>query len=595
MHVRTKAVADWKRGGRTGSSGLVLLIVMLLGGWGQPVLAAKSADSLGRGMLSTISNLEVGVTNTAPPDIFQPVVSLAKGLNGPDGIARDAATGEIFISEENTAIIYRIKPNGSKQAVIDSTTPVFEMRGDSREEVRGLRSPEGIALDGKGNLYVVEDVPGGRLLSFSLKQKPGTSRAGGQVVPIPLENNRIAWESIAVGPAGELLLAGSTVESMLGDSIPGDLFRGVILYCDDKGDWWMPLNHAMASYSAACFSPNGDFAFFASEVPGTIGCLDLRSHFLRTRLSDRPFHSPEGMCALGGGAVLVAEEGGKIFWWDPNSDTVQLLYDNASTIETVYWDEASRRLLVTDDQKGELLALEMKMGLDFRSASGKAKDIPFEERSTPVEMIPDRCPEYLADVLKLGGYDSDKMEGRLSFRDFAKRYCLVAIDAETQLMPKHKPVEDPIKRIQFVIVAPYLIGYQEGELIWSSSGFTVVKESGQIVKTELVKRQVIHGDLLECRFTPVGGQNIALPVPFSARINNDGYVSVNFMGMGVVADFYLVLDTSEPDRSVMVVIQPDGFVQQYQVKLPANKDASHWVVALERKGPDSWRSLSLKK
>ena len=64
--------------------------------------------------------------------------------------------------------------------------------------------------------------------------------------------------------------------------------------------------------------------------------------------------------------------------------------------------------------------------------------------------------------------------------------------------------------------------------------------------------------------------------------------------MGVMADFYLVLDTSDPDKSVMVVIQPDGFVQQYEVRLPPKKDRSHWVVALERQGPDAWKKLSFK-
>ena len=38
-----------------------------------------------------------------------------------------------------------------------------------------------------------------------------------------------------------------------------------------------------------------------------------------------------------------------------------------------------------------------------------------------------------------------------------------------------------------------------------------VKKSGEKETTRLVSRSVIHGDLMECRFTPVGGQEIALP------------------------------------------------------------------------------------
>ena len=534
-----------------------------------------------------------------PPEIFGQISAAAKGFHGPDGIACDEESGDIYVSEENAATIVRIKPDGSKQVVFDSSTPLYEEQESSRKKVPGLRSPEGLALDGKGRLYVVEDVPGGRLISFDVKERPANSRPSGKIVPLPIEESRFAWESIDVGPAGELLLAGSTMESVLSEfeqeGVFGLFFRGAVLYRDAQGAWWMPLNHAMASYSAVCFSPDGNYAFFACEVPGDVGCMDLRSHKLRTYFASKTFQSPEGLCPLPDGSALVAEESGKIYRLDPMVDAVQLLYDNKSTIESVHWDGAHHRLLATDDQKGTLVALELKPGLDFRSSfglfPGMIRDIPFEEQSTPVEMIPERCPDYLAKVLKLGGYDPFQKDKEIEFRDFARKYCLVAIDAEATLFTDDQAVEDPIKRIQFVIVAPYLVGVQEGELIWSSSGFTAVKESGQIMKTELAQRQVIQGDLMESRFLPIGGQKIALPMPFSARINSDGIASINFMGMGVTPNFFLVLNTVEPNQSVMVVMQPDQRPQQYKLRLPAKRDIHHWVIALERKEPEVWQRL----
>lgn len=535
--------------------------------------------------------------NPDPQNIFGRVAELAKGLRGPDGIACDPESGNVYVAEENAAAIVCVKRNGAKQVLFDGSTPLYETRGGVSRKVAGLRSPEGLALDANGTLYVVEDVPGGRLISFPAGGKAQASPRG-TVIPLPIENSRYAWESVDVGPGGELLVAGSTMESYIGEvgkeGLFG-LFRGAVLYRDVGGDWWMPLNHAMASYSAACFSSDGSLAFFACEVSGAVGCLDLRTHTVRTWHAGKTFHAPEGLCALPGGSVLLVEEGGGVFWLDPTTDAAQLVYDYPGTLETVRWDGANRRLLATDDQHGRIVAIEQKVGMGFRPAAGTVRDIPFEEHSTSVGMIPDRCPDYLAKVLKLGGYDAGREGEAFAFRKFAQKYCLIAIDAETELLSGHKPVEDPIRRIQFMIVAPYLIGYQEGELIWSSSGFTVVKASGETVKTGLVKRQIVHGDLLESRFTPIGGQTIALPMPFSARVNVDGLVSVNFMGMGVTPDFYLVLDTAEPDQSVMVVIQPDGFVQQYEVRLPGDRDRTHWVVALERREPDAWKSLSAKK
>ena len=534
----------------------------------------------------------------ALPKIFREVSTVAKGLRGPDGIAVDPETGNVYVSEENAATIVCIKPNGAKQVVLDSSTPVYEKRGTSRKIAPGLRSPEGVALGGKGILYVVEDIPGGRLISFNLMEKERNPHPVGTVVPIPIENSRFAWESVDVGPAGELLVAGSTMEAVAYDGRnegPLSLFRGTILYRDAQGGWWMPLNDSMTSYSAACFSADGNYAFFACEFSGDVGCLDLRTHNVRTFRSKKIFHSPEGLCVLPGGSALVVEEAGKIYRLDPTTDTLQLLFDNQGTIESALWDAARGRLLVTDDQHGLLLSLELKQGLSFRSSIGTIQDILFEDQSTLVEMIPDQCPGYLAKVLKLGGYDPRKEGAAVTFHQFAEKYCLVAIDAEASLLTPDSAIEDPIKRIQFVIVAPYLIGVKEGELIWSSSGFTAVKKSGQNLKTELVQRQVIHGDLMESRFTPVGGQTIALPMPFSARINSDGFVSVNFMGMGVMPDFFLELNSVDPDQSVMVVMYPNDKPQQYALKLPCNRNSSHWVIALERKDPDVWRNLSGKR
>lgn len=532
----------------------------------------------------------------ARQSIFGQTSVLAKNLRGPDGLALDRRTGALYVSEENAATIVRIASNGSRQVVIDGTTPVFEEQGRSRTKTIGLRSPEGIAWDGAERLYVVEDVPGGRLIAFEFSGKPGPAGAAGTVVALPLPNHRFAWESIDVGPAGELLLAGSTLEALGRDPDAGGLLglvRGAILYRNVQGEWWLPLNDSLASYSAARFSPDGQFAFFADEASGDVGCLDLRTRNVRTFRSARRFRAPEGLHALAGGTALVAEESGAIYRWDPTTDTFQAIHENPGTVESVLWDGKQQRLLVADDQNGTVHALELKPGLSFREAIGTLLDIRFEDQSTPVEMIPERCPAYLAKVLKLGGFDPYRKDGKVTFEDFARKYCMVAIDADAEQLDPAAAIADPIEHIQFVIVAPYLIGVKEGELIWSSSGFTAVKASGQEWKTELVQRQVVHGDLMESRFTPVGGQTIALPMPFSARINSDGFVTVHFMGMGVMPDFLLEMNVVDPDQSVMVVMPLDGDPEQYRIALPSRRNRNHWVVALERKAPDVWRRLSL--
>ncbi|MDD2240180.1 MAG: hypothetical protein PHI93_05915 [Kiritimatiellae bacterium] len=584
------------------SSGLVRRGARHLGLWwvrlgvvGVFLVGAGQALGLSEAPVGTLSpvlpHVDLISTNLPETSPFQVPEVVAQGFHSPDGIALEPTSGDIYLSDEDASSIYRIQPDGTKREIVNSHTRIYEGDGRFRQEVAGLRTPEGLALDGQGQLYVVEDYPGGRLLVFDTHQASRRRRLEGEVVPIPLPNNPVAWESVDVGPKGEILLAGSTVEYVTHRESQGTVFMGVVLYRDAQGEWWMLLNHPMTSYSAASFSADGNFALIAAEIPGFVGCVDLRTKLVRTFLWDMTFRSPEGIGRLSGGAFMVTEESGRIYQVDPTSGSIQLLYEHTSTVESVLWDTRGRRMLITDDQHGQLVAVALHDNAYLTPAKGTIADIPFQEESTPVDMVPRQCPPYLAQVLKLGGYDPQVARGGVEFRDFAKRYCMVAIDATVQLMPGHTPVDDPIERIQFVVIAPYLMGYREGELLWSSSGFTVVLASGRTIKTELVKRQVLHGDLMEVRFTPVGGSSIALPMPFSARINSEGHVAVNFLGMGVMADFYLVLDSTNPGNSLMVVVQPDGFVHQYLLSLPHKKNRAHWVIALERQGPDTWKSL----
>jgi sugar lactone lactonase YvrE len=532
-----------------------------------------------------------------PLEIIGSVSAVAQGLRSPDGIARDAESGDIYVSEEDQATIVRIKPDGSRHILFTQSTPVYEEIGSIRKKVTGLRSPEGLALDKEGRLYVVEDIPGGRLISFNIREPALKSYPCGKVVPIPMEDSRFAWESVDVGPQGELLVAGSTMESFLSEPENGGLlglFRGAILYRDAHGKWWMPLNASMISYSAVCFSKDGHIAFFAGEIPGVVGCLDLRTHNLRTYYSDIPLHSPEGLCALPDGSVLVAEEGGKIFRWDPMIDTIQQTFENVGRLESIYWDGAHRRLLATDDHLGDLLSLELKADMDFVPPQ-VSSEILFESQYVTAEMIPEECPSFLKGVLKIGGYDPSQAGSNLAFQAFARQYSLVAVDAEAMLISSANPGVDPIKRVQFVIVAPYLIGSQGGKFIWSSSGFVAVMKSGRVVKTQLVQREVIRGDIMECLFTPMGGQQLALPIPISSRIDTDGVVSIHFMGMGVTPDYLVLLNTATPETSFLLVMQPEEKPQLYAINLPPKHDRRHWVIALQHKVPAVWRDLSAEK
>ena len=227
-------------------------------------LAAETADAKAPGGFAVESLFffffaDPAVSNPPPVEVIQRTTVLAQGLRGPDGIAMQVDSGGLYVAMEEANAIVRIQPDGSRKVVYDNSTPIFELddKGNAKKRAGGLRSPEGLALDKDGILYVVEDVPGGRLISFNTRERSWRGSRG-NVIPFPVENSRFAWEAVDVGPAGELLIAGSTMESFIQDAGQEGmlgLFWGAVLYRDAEGNWWMPLHLPMVSYSAACFAP----------------------------------------------------------------------------------------------------------------------------------------------------------------------------------------------------------------------------------------------------------------------------------------------------------------------------------------------------
>jgi len=98
---------------------------------------------------STLAVSAFGVGDPIPRIQCQPgytATLYAQGLASPDGLAFDPS-GVLYVAEEEAGRVSRIEPGGSITTVIS-----------------GLASPEGIAFDTIGNLYVVEDTQAGRVV-----------------------------------------------------------------------------------------------------------------------------------------------------------------------------------------------------------------------------------------------------------------------------------------------------------------------------------------------------------------------------------------------------------------------------------------------
>jgi len=540
--------------------------------------------------------------------------TLIKKLNAPDGIDIEPMTGSIYITEEDAAQVVRVDTDGQRTIIIDAKTAVFEQRGTEQVAVQGLRSPEGIAFGQAGKVYIVEDIPGGRLIEFSLPEYSlNETQVKGLVVHVPQPDPGYAWESIAVSTRGELLLAGSNVEAFLADNptieapssaglkvnedgiwsinerMTVDLPSGAVIYRDASGTWWMPIHRPLESFSGACFTPDGRNAYFISEAMGYVGCFDLKSHVFQSWFSDVKIDSPEGVTALSDGTAIVVSEKGKVFRVDAHDDMAVEIYDLKSAAESVAWDPARGRLMITQDGEGKLTSLNNV----YYALSQKMKGpIDLGHATFEVE-IPEDCPDYLAGLLNKCGYDPFSKMHNATFQDLVKNVALFAIDAEATLKSSDGPVTDPIVKVQFAIFTPHFFGVDISGFSAPASGFAAVHASGEMDRTRLHNWNVTSFDFSERRFSAFTPNKLALPHPASYRLSPEGTASVSFMGMGETPDFHVIINMNDPESSYMVAIHPDGKCQQYALKIPQGKSLDHWVVGLKRDNPEAWKNMSL--
>ncbi|HMO49536.1 MAG TPA: hypothetical protein PKE26_03560 [Kiritimatiellia bacterium] len=566
--------------------GCLLLVTLALTGFAMRTVTIEEATS------SLVANDSFLMQTFGPPlpDRGQrpllEVSVLLEGLKSPDGLAIDPYTGSIYISEEDASRILRLDADGTRRLVIDASTPVLERRGDRLIRVEGMQSPEGLAFERTGHLYVVEDIPGGRLLRFEL---PEYHRGGaiGEVIPMPQPGPDYSWESVAVGPRGELLLAGSNMEAFFSRRNFAGLYSGAVLYRDANGQWWMPVHNLLDSFSAVAFDPEGVAAYFASEMHGTVGCFSLDSRSLKVWYADQVIESPEGIAALPDGTAVIASESGKLYRMDPHDCILNEIIDLGSTIESVAWDGARNRLLVTADGSSSLLAV----GPIYFNPSCKVQGpLYFDESIFEIE-IPEESPSYLTGLLAMSGYDELSAREKVSFPQFVRNTGMIAMDGRTRLLPKSDPVEDPITHIQFVIFTPQLFGVTLSGIVSPVSGFIAVHESGAVTQTKLFSRRGMHVDLVDLQFTVFNTQRLALPHPFAYRVNRSGSLLITFMGFGETADYHIVVNMREPEHAYLVAMHADGHYQEYALELPPGMDLNHWVVGL-RYGPnDHWARL----
>ena len=546
----------------------------------------KLDSNLAHNPLSSLDEKREDTARERQEDIQRNYVEVRRtgGLESPDGLAVHPLTGEIFVTEEDAGRVSVLRDYGP-MPVMDSTTVIT---GADGQEQGPIRSPEGLAFDAAGDMYVVEDIPGGRLLRFPVDELG--SYHGGEVVSLPGTWQQYAWESVAVSSDGRILLGGSDVESISGER-GVRLPTGAVLYRDENLIWWVAYQRLFSSISEVQFSKDERHAVYTCEMTGAVGWLVLDPDNPLGGTSKLQARSPEGLCVLPDGTMMVAEEGGHLIHLDPSFDRFREVFSVAGQIETVVWNSKTRELLVTCDSRGEVIVIQPDMSFpDDRDMLEYAMFYPMFAPRT----VPENCPDFLAEVLAMGGlnYLNDEQPPDVSFRKFTSRVPLVAADTEARPMDDSLEDDDPLLRVQFVVFQPNTLGVDDDHIRFPLAAFAARYKSGTLVRTRVQPSSVRAGNFLEGEMHAMPEEAPVVPYPASVTVTPSGIAAISFLGLGQTDDYSLVINPHSPDDSYMVVFGRDGTRRQYKLIRPQGAQGiERWVIGYSNASSDRWQKL----
>lgn len=520
-----------------------------------------------------------------PTPAFQRGI-FVRGLLTPGGITVDRRTGNYFVSEENAHRIVMISPRGRMKTVIDQETRLYEKNGDIEIRIAPLKWPKGLSFDRSGNLYLVENKRGGRVLKIALSESGKVGAT--EIIRVPGQTGTFTWNSVAAQKDGGLLLTGSSAQSA--KVAAGEMAQGAIVYRDSEGRWWVPIMRPLATFSDITVSKNGQYAIFCDELAGTLGWLDLQSRYLREGASSASFQSPVGVVSLPDGRVAVAEKNGRISLVDPEADTVETLVENAGPVASLAWDDQGYRLLATSGKDGELIELSPD-GAFERFLDRMARAHCMAEGA--IRHVPDAAPDYLRPLLEMGGLSELNPDFDLAFDELTRRIPILAADARTTLVQTYDPVEDPVVHLRFIALDPNRMSFDDPGFDFAISAVILRTKSGKVFKTQLARTVILTGNLWRGEFVNHGTFDLPVPFAYQAQPDARGHAVIHFTGLGRTPDIAIALNPERPQDSYMILTQLNGTLEQYRLEEARSTDgADSWVVSMPSRRPQTWLNIS---
>lgn len=518
----------------------------------------------------------------APPHDAERSTSMQvvlKGLNAPHAIALSTQHGGFFVSTDGGDNIWRAE--GERlHPVLDANTPI--QRGSANPQPP-LERVADFAIASRDRLVVVEGSGRGRLLAFHLD---ADGRAlHGEPIDVPGLWEAFDWTALAAAPDGRLLLGASNRERVARTG--NDLEVSVLLYRDDLDRWWILHERLSGQIGSVAFSKSGEQAIYRCATSGVLGWVDLRTTRPTGGTSRWRARDPGSVAVLPNGALLVAESGGRLWSVDPGTDNAQILAEDLPPLGGALWDRDTGRILALDREAGRVLEIALDPG--FNEAEDRMVFARYEPLFHLVH-VPERPPDYLAQVLALGGFRSSAFRPiTTTFREFAQRVPLVS--AEALALPLGEPV-DPIRYLQFVVFDTDRILDAGAEPSSVLAAFHARTSAGTVIRTSALPWSAEDPAPAMGIEAEPAAREILVPNAASMQLSAGGIATLHLRGYGHTPDFSITLDPLHDGNSSMSVYNLDGSVDEYQLQTPRRPTApERWVMAASYQLADQWKRL----
>ena len=499
------------------------------------------------------------------------VRNLADGLPGAYGVARHP-DGTVYVSQLDAGQIVAIRDGRSTPALasgwkVSEDLPRWAIKEDvplSKWMEAKLNRPGPMTISTNGTIYVAEQVPNGRILSFPPNPETGAYDTA-VCIPVPWLEQQFQWYDLFVDTYDRLYVAGM-------DEVGPDFMKfGSALVRDQEGDWWVMDFGPFARFNTFALSARQDAMLLGDKSHGNISWWEVNRHIMmggsaeaagRSTLQSLAYY-PDGSFVIG---QIDGPGAASVVRMDPFSGQQVPLVANLKSLGDIEMDRVKGCLYITDPDAGRVIEASPNPAMAYNEVAIRQIVRSIEGMSGVASEAPaflntffDRLQDAAKDLLP----DEDATHSvQFTLSDIAGKMPIVAGRVQT-VMNVEGAETDPIDTLEFFLLFPSKIVMTEDSATPSLSFFSLKRKSGKIEQTKpIFKNEVGVYRMSGTNIFKVGTSGGGLYVPVVTcglkSVDEGIHVDLAFLGTGVYDDYYLSLFQGPMQQTATLVVNADG-------------------------------------